>query len=165
MSRAAEWAALRRTAELQGGFFTLQQAAACGVSKQLLRHHALRGRVVRVFHRIYRFSDLPERDRRWMIPWLWCEGLGTFSHESALELHGLVPVRDEGPVHLTLLPDGPARRSPPAGVVVHRAPMAAHERTWIHGLAATSPERTRGDLGWGDDLDHPGKGPGAVRWG
>lgn len=143
----ARWDDLRRLAELQGGFFTLQQADGCGISRQLLRHHALRGRVVRVFSRIYRLLEVPAGVGRWIVPWLWSRGAGTFSHQSALELHGLAGT-GEGPVHLTVPLDwSPDRRVPP-GVILHRAELCPHERSWVHGLAVTSPERTRQDLGW-----------------
>lgn len=144
---STRWEVLRRIAELQAGFFTLEQARRCAISRQLLRHFALQDRVVRVFSRIYRLSGAAVEEGRWRIPWLWSGGAGTFSHESALELHGL-RTWIGGPVHVTVPTGWSSYRVIPPGVILHRGDLLPSERTTVNGLPVTSPERTLQDLGW-----------------
>lgn len=87
----------------QGGYFTSEQARACGFSRALLSHHAKAGSFVRVRRGLYRFREYPPAPREEVLAaWL---ALGkdraVVSHESALEILDLSDVVPDA-VHLTV---------------------------------------------------------------
>lgn len=131
----------------QSGYFSIDQARAHGVSRQLLDHHVRQGRFQRVRRGLYRIRGFPTSQHddireKWM-------AVGTekaiVSHESAL---ALLELSDHIPDHVHLLVPRKRRglRRPP-GVVIHTHPddekVAA---VWRSGIALTAPTRTLLDV-------------------
>lgn len=126
--------------------FTTAQAAAAGYSPQLLQKYLRARKVIRVRRGVYRIVHFPAGEHEELVAiWLWSERAGTFSHETALALHGLsdaLPSR----VHIVLPAEWKSRRlRVPAGVVTHFADLKVDEKTWVGPVPVTSPERTIAD--------------------
>jgi hypothetical protein len=119
---APDWPHLQATAEAHGGYFSLREAQAHGISRQLLQHHLGRGGIRRVGRAAFQLSSFaPSPHEDCVAAWLWSRGQGVLSHETALFLHGLV---DERPLHVHLtLPTHwlRLRLRAPAGVIAHHA--------------------------------------------
>ncbi|MEP6953797.1 MAG: DUF559 domain-containing protein [Solirubrobacteraceae bacterium] len=81
-----------------------------------------------------------DRHANWLAATLAVDGV--LSHRSAAELWGLLPPRG-GLVHATAMTSVGRRRR---GIVVHRRPLAAHQRTWRDGVPCTTLVRTLCDL-------------------
>jgi predicted transcriptional regulator of viral defense system len=141
-----DWDRLYETAAAQDGYFTTQQAADAGYSSQLLLKHIRAGRVARTRRGIYRLIHFPAGDHEELaVVWLWSEGAGVFSHQTALALHGLSDVLP-GQIHLTLPAGWRHRRfRVPHGVVLHHADVPSEDRGWFGPVPVTSPRRTLGD--------------------
>src|SRR5579875_1262323 len=91
------------TASEQGGYFTAEQARACGCGFALLSHHTKAGRFIRVRRGLYRLREYPSSPREDVLAaWL---ALGrdvvVVSHDSALDLLDLSDVIPDA-VHLTV---------------------------------------------------------------
>lgn len=123
--------ALYQLAEAQGGYFDLQQARQAGYSAQLLSHHQQQGRIQRIRRGIYRLQYFPVWEAEdLMVPWLWSERTGIFSHETALALHELSDSLP-GHVDLTVPLEWKKRRlRVPSGVVLYFDDVPADERAW-----------------------------------
>src|SRR5713226_6786540 len=78
----------------QGGYFTAEQARACGYSWALLSHHVKSGRFIRIRRGLYRFREYPSSAREEVIAaWLAVgKDVAIVSHESALDLLDLSDV-------------------------------------------------------------------------
>lgn len=87
----------------QGGYFTSEQARACGFSRALLSHHAKTGGFVRARRGLYRFREYPPSPREHVLSaWLALgKDAAVVSHESALEILDLSDVIPDA-VHLTV---------------------------------------------------------------
>lgn len=138
-----DWGRLFDVAAQQDSLFTTRQAAESGYSPQLLSHHLSAGRVVRIRRGIYRLVHFPAADHEDLTAtWLWSEGEGVFSHETALALHQLsdaLPAK----THLTLPSVWKSRRlRVPSGVVLHFSDIADDERAWAGAIQVTSARRT-----------------------
>lgn len=140
------WDRLYEVAVGQSGYVTTQQAADAGYSPQLLIKHIRAGRVLRIRRGIYRLVHFPASDHEELVvAWLWFEGAGVFSHQTALSLHGLSDALP-GQLHLTLPAEWRRRRfRVPKGVVLHHADIPAEERAWFGPVPITSPSRTLND--------------------
>ncbi|HET7503774.1 MAG TPA: type IV toxin-antitoxin system AbiEi family antitoxin domain-containing protein [Kofleriaceae bacterium] len=140
------WNQLYETAESQDGLFTTQQAAEAGYSPQLLLHHVLAGRLVRLRRGIYRLVHFPAGEHEELVAaWLWSERAGVVSHQSALALHGLSDVLP-AQIHLTLPLAWRRRRlRVPAEVVLHHADAPPDDRAWHGAVPMTGPRRTLSD--------------------
>lgn len=141
--------ALYRQAESQAGYFTASQAAAAGLNRRTLSHHARPGgRFGRIAHGLYRVRQFPTTPHEHVVAaWL---GLGipeaVVSHESALELFGLSDViADE--VHISI-PREKRRRHSRQAVRVHTTtrPPSRRDVRRVYGVPATSPERSIVDM-------------------
>src|SRR4051812_29011546 len=87
------WNALYDVAAGQSGYFTGEQAAAVGISRQLTEYHVKSGDVLRVFRNMFRLTRFPTSDREDLVPlWLWSGEAGVVSHETALSIHQLSDV-------------------------------------------------------------------------
>jgi predicted transcriptional regulator of viral defense system len=141
-----DWGGLFGTAASQAGYFTTRQAAEAGYSPQLLVHHVHAGRAMRVRRGIYRLVHFPVQEHEELVvAWLWSEGAGVISHQSALSLHGLSDVL---PVHVHLtLPSAWRRRRfrTPPDVVLHHADVPPEDRAWFGAVPVTNPRRTLSD--------------------
>jgi predicted transcriptional regulator of viral defense system len=140
-----DWAALHELALPQGGYFRGADAAAAGVSKQLLHKHVLSGRITHALRGVYRLANFPSGDQDELIAlWLWSEEVGVFSHETALALYQLsdaLPSR----VHMTVPRSWRRRAAVPPVVVLHHANLPASDRTWIARVPVTTVGRTLRD--------------------
>src|SRR5579863_2504073 len=139
--------ALETEAYEQHGYFTARQAREHGVSSQLLKHHAGRGRYESVRRGLYRLRGFPtsehdEMREKWMAVGV---EKAVLSHESALSL---LELSDNIPdaVHLLVPRRHRGLRRPP-GVVIHTRPDDAEVGTvWRDGLRLTAPARTLVDV-------------------
>ena len=140
------WQALYDIAASQEGLFTTRQAASAGYSPPLLAHHQEAGRITRIRRGIYRLIHYPPGEHEDVVAaWLWSEGQGVISHETALSLQGLsdvLPAR----IHLTLPLAWRKRRFRiPKGLVLHFSDVPAEDRSWIEAVPVTSTRRTLND--------------------
>ncbi len=128
----------------QGGYFTSEQAQACGFSRALLSHHVKSGHFVRVRRGLYRFQEYPSSPREHVLAaWLAVgKDVAVVSHESALDLLGLSDVIPSA-VHLTV---SRARRNVPSipGVKIHTTvrPLGPADRVVRDGIVVTSATRS-----------------------
>jgi predicted transcriptional regulator of viral defense system len=141
-----DWGSLFGVAQAQSGYFTTGQAAAAGYSPQLLRKYLGNGKVVRVRRGIYRLVYFPASEYEdLVVPWLWAEQAGVFSHETALALHDLSDVLP-AKVHMTLPANWQHRRlRVPTGLALHYADVSDAERTGFSAVSVTTPRRTLRD--------------------
>src|SRR5919106_1869964 len=104
----------------QGGYFTTDQAAACGFSRASLSYHARRGRFLRVKRGLYRLAQYPASAREDVLAAWLAAGRhdAVVSHESALDILGLSDVVPER-VHLTV-PRSRRYRSTSPRVAIHK---------------------------------------------
>lgn len=135
---------LFEVASEQGGYFTTEQAAACGFSRASLSYHARRGRFLRVKRGLYRLAQYPASPREEVLAaWL---GAGrdqaVVSHESALDILGLSDVVPER-VHLTV-PRSKRYRSTSPGVAIHTTtrPVIEGDVLTRDGIRVTSSTRS-----------------------
>src|SRR3954451_6255883 len=102
-----------------GGYFTAEQARACGYSWALLSHHVKSGRFIRVRRGLYRFREYPSSPREDVLAaWLAVgKDSAVVSHESALDLLDLSDVIPDA-AHLSV---PRSRRNLPSlpGVKIH----------------------------------------------
>lgn len=149
MRDQVDWEGVGNLAESQAGFLTPRQARELGVDRDALAYHARPGgRLERSARGLYRLRFFPGSPFDHVAAAWVATGPGeaVVSHESALELYGLADVIPSD-VHLTL---SRARRSrrPRDGVRLHRprTPLREEEIRQVHGLRATSVERTLLDV-------------------
>ena len=128
----------------QGGYFTSEQARACGFSWALLSHHVKNGRFIRVRRGLYRFQEYPSSPREHVLAAWLAVGKETavVSHESALDVLGLSDVIPDA-VHITV---PRSRRNLPSlpGVKIHTTarPIKPADRVMREGMAVTSAKRS-----------------------
>lgn len=141
--RRPDWDALYGVAEGQSGHFTTAQAAKAGYSPQLLHKYLASGRIARVRRGIYRVTHFPAAGHEdLVVPWLWAERAGVFSHETALALHDLSDVLP-AKVHMTMPGSWEKRRlRVPRSLVLHFADLTDGEWEWLEAVPITSPRRT-----------------------
>jgi predicted transcriptional regulator of viral defense system len=141
---APDRAKLFEIASEHGGYFTTEEAGACGFSRALLSHHVKTGRFIRVRHGLYRIREYPSAPREEVLAaWLSVGKEGAVvSHESALDLLGLSDVIPDA-VHLTV---PRSMRHPPSleGVKVHTSTRPLEREEWVtlDGVAVTSATRS-----------------------
>lgn len=145
MADAIDHNRLYRTAESQAGYFTTQQALACGMDRSTLRYHARPGgRYQRVHRGLYRLRHFPTSLNEHIVAaWLPLKDAGAIvSHESALELYDLSDVIPDT-VHLSL-PRSKRGQRPRHGVQLHalQRPPSPTEVRIVAGVPTTTPERT-----------------------
>lgn len=145
MNDQTNWEMLGRIAEGQAGYVTPAQARPAGFHRNTLLHHAREGgRLERTARGLYRLRFYPQSPFE-SIAAAWVRtdpDEAVVSHESALELYGLSDVAPSA-VHLTL-PREQRWRKEPVGTRYHRPrqPLSRKEIRRVHGMRATSPERT-----------------------
>lgn len=135
---------LFETASEQGGYFTAEQARACGFSWALLSHHVKRGRFIRVRRGLYRLREYPSSAREEVLAaWLAVgKDAAVVSHDSALDLLDLSDVIPDA-VHLAV-PRSRRYASALPGVKIHTTVRALRPRdlTYRDGMVVTSATRT-----------------------
>ena len=139
---------LFEVASEQGGYFTAEQARACGYSFALLSHHTKSGRFLRIRRGLYRLREYPSSPREDVLAaWLAVgKDIAVVSHESALDLLDLSDVIPDA-AHLTV---PRSRRNLPSlpGVKIHTTvrPLQPRDLTYRDGMVITSATRTILDL-------------------
>lgn len=128
----------------QLGYFTTEQAQSVGISRELLSHHANRGRFIRMQRGLYRYRDYPPSPHEdVMAAWLAIgKDIAVVSHDSALDLLELSNVIPDA-IHLTL-PRSKRYLRPPQGTAIHTTlkPIPREETIIRDGIRLTSPTRT-----------------------
>jgi predicted transcriptional regulator of viral defense system len=132
---------LFETASGQCGLFTARQALAAGFAENTHPYHVKKGNWIRALRGVYRlalFGDtrsgelmkflLWSRDRRELPQ-------GTFSHITALELHGLVEPRPG--CHLTVPRAFRRSAQPPAGLHLYRCDLRPEGVTRVKDFPTT----------------------------
>jgi hypothetical protein len=130
-------------AKLNGGVFSLEEAAALGVTRWVLADRVEQGLFARVGYGTYALPGTSTRPD--LLLRVAARMLGAVvSHESAGLIHGLGPLTTEMPT-VTVSHRGSHRLD---GVIVHQSTdmLEAHTQL-IDGLRVTTPPRTLIDLG------------------
>lgn len=134
---------LYEIAEPQAGYFTTAQAAAVGVSRQVLYYLRGRGNVWRVAHGIQRLARFPASPHEDMVvACLWAGADAVVSHESALVVYGVGESMPTA-IHITIPRLFRGRRK---GVIVHRGVLADDECTERDGIPLTTVQRAVADV-------------------
>lgn len=135
--------ALYLIAEDQAGYFTVQQAAAAGYSRQRLYDIARRGQLLHVSHGIYRLVHFPAtRFEDLHIASLRTGPESVISHYSALAVYELSDVLPS--INHVIIPRTGSRRR--KGIQLHTHKLEADEITRREGLRITTVERTIADV-------------------
>lgn len=141
---------LLSTASKQGGFFTATQALQAGYVDAVHGYHVQNGDWEKVYRGIYRLVSLPLPAWPELVVWsLWSrdrggEPQGVISHESALQVHGLVD-RSEGPIHMTVPRAFRRNAEIPGDVVLHKADLGPEDVELRDGYRVTTLRRTLAD--------------------
>jgi predicted transcriptional regulator of viral defense system len=147
---------------MQGGYFTAAQAREIGYDSRTVWHHVKTGRLERASRGFYRLAGFPAHSHEDVIA-AWVKagpGRAVVSHETALALYDLAPIRQRG-IHLTVQREhrpykGQARLP---GIQVHTTsrPFDAGEVVQRFGVKVTSPARSIADAA------EAGTDPSAIR--
>lgn len=141
---------LKAIAALQGGFFTATQAIQAGYVDAVHGYHVGNGDWEKRYRGIYRLSEHPLPDWPELIVWsLWSrdrsgEPQGVLSHETALQIHGLVD-HAPGPIHLTVPKSFRRNADLPPELVLHKEDLAAEDIEPRAGYRVTTMRRTFAD--------------------
>lgn len=149
MSDQVDWEGVGTLAEGQAGFLTSRQARELGVDRDALVYHARPGgRLERTGRGLYRLRFFPGSQFDHVTAAWVATGPeeAVITHESALELYELADVIPDK-VNLTLSRQRRSRRARD-GVRLHRprTPLREEEIRTVHGMRATSVERTLLDV-------------------
>lgn len=140
--KSASYDSIHLLALEQHGIFTAEQARAIGVPSINLVRMVKRGRLERLAYGLYR--DIGAPASRWtpyLAATLWPQGTtGVVSHETALDLMELSDV-NPARIHVTVSRRFRTHRTPPPGVVLHRANLADTDVTSIEGIPITTAAR------------------------
>jgi len=127
----------------QEGYFTAAQVRQrVGWGPQHLSYHLSRGNLERLRRGIYRLARYPRADdEELLVVWLWSEQHATFSHQTALVLHGLSDLTMRQ-LHVTVPSAWSHRRLRwPESVTAHFADLDDEHRTWIGNVPVTTAAR------------------------
>lgn len=134
---------LYRIAEHQAGYFSTQQGASAGFSRERLVEYSKTGRFQRVARGIYRLAQFPpSRFEDLFVAWLRCGPRAAISHESALAVYDLSDVMS-GEIHLTVPRTASRRRE---GIRQHTSPLRPEDIKRREGLPLTTVPRTIADV-------------------
>lgn len=143
---APDWDHLFELAVGQEGHFTTRQASEAGYSSQLLLKYLRNGRVDRIRRGVYRMVHYPASDNEDLVVlWLWSEGQGVISHESALMLHDLSDVLAKKGSLTVPIAWKQRRLRVPKAVSLYYADLGKAERTTVGAIPLTSVRRTISD--------------------
>ena len=135
--------ALYNIAEQQAGYFTTQQAAGAGFSRERLVEHVRNGRFKRMERGVYRLGQFPSSlHEDLFVAWLRCGPNAVISHDSALALYDLSDVLPSE-VHITVPRNSSKRRK---GLRQHTSQLRPADGKKREGLPVTSVPRTIGDV-------------------
>jgi len=137
-------------AATQAGYFTAAQAREIGYDSRTLWHHVKTGQLERVSRGFYRLAEFPAHSHE-DVTAAWVRAgpdRATVSHETALALYDLAPIRQRS-IHITVQREhrpykGQARLP---GVQVHTItqPFRPGEVVQRFGVRVTSPARSIAD--------------------
>ena len=135
--------------EGQDGYFTTEQARAAGLSLQALVSMERAGHLEREQYGVYHLTRWPSSDR----PGLWraylwatrIDSRASFSHRTALELHGVSDV-NPAKIDVTFPPDARIRSTKPPAVVAYWRILPEADAEERDGLRVTTLYRTLLDL-------------------
>jgi predicted transcriptional regulator of viral defense system len=151
VSRLVTGERLYQVAVLQGGFFTTRQAREAGYADNTHPHHVRSGNWIREHRGIYRLARFPLAARPDLMLWqLWAhnrrgEPQGTYSHDTALSLHGL---SDAMPAKLDMtVPPGFQRMAAiPRVLRLHSGRLDKDDTETADGVRVTTALRTLVDV-------------------
>ncbi|MFV2045486.1 MAG: type IV toxin-antitoxin system AbiEi family antitoxin domain-containing protein [Anaerolineales bacterium] len=137
-------------AATQGGYFTAAQAREIGYDSRTLWHHTKSGTLERISRGFYRLAEFPTQSHEDVIA-AWVKAgpeRAVVSHETALALYNLAPIRQRG-IHITL----PRKYRPYKGQVnlpavrIHTTTLGFRPGEVVQrfGVRVTSPARTIAD--------------------
>lgn len=131
-------------ANAHGGYFSVHEAAQVGLSSPYLSHYRQGGDIVPAFRGVYRLANFPPGEHEELtVAWLATDQQAVFSHETALQLHGLSDVLPNR-IHVSLSSSW-RRRLLPDGVERHYIQTPITERSWVGDVPVTTPSRTLAD--------------------
>ncbi len=142
---------LYKIAEEQQGYFTTQQAVACGYIDQNHRHHVFSGAWVRMHRGIYRLARFPSfPDEQYVLWSLWSSGRsyepqGVFSHQTALSIHELSDLMPSK-LHMTVPSSFRRNTAIPKVLVLHRSALQKSDVETRQGYRVVRPLRAITDL-------------------
>lgn len=140
---------LFQLADQQAGYFSAGQARTLGYSGRLQHHHRHRGNWLEVDRGLFRLRDYPITPDEELVKFsLWSRNLkgqpqAVVSHETALRVYDL---SDLMPSKIHLSVPKTFRKTPPKGVVLHKATFEPQDVEARAGFQITTPLRTLIDL-------------------
>jgi len=148
MPESPDFTELFQIASGQLGYFTAAQARGKAITRMLLQHHIMQGRITRVYRGVYRFRDYPSTMREEVAAaWLAVgKDDAVVSHESALDLLEIIDIIPNA-IDITV-PRSKRYLSPPDGITLHTStrPFEASDITYRNGIRVTSPTRSIVDI-------------------
>lgn len=142
---------LFEVADRQQGYFTAQQAKACGISDSNFHFRIRSGEWVKELRGIYRLARYPVTNRSELVLWvLWSRDRkgnpqGVWSHETALDIHEMSDVMPSK-MHMTV-PPGFRKRIPiPKHLKLRYATLTKSDKETRQGYQVTTPLRTLIDV-------------------
>ncbi len=143
MNKSPDYQQLYETAESQAGYFTADQARACGFTWERLSSNVSVGRFTRIKRGVYRLTQFPGSEfEDLFVAWLRAGPDAAVSHESALALYELSDIMPSE-THV-IVPRNSSRRR--AGIRQHTQRLDADEVTTREGLPVTTVLRTLADV-------------------
>lgn len=123
------------------GYVTTHDARQIGAPTGALVDLQRHGHVDRVAHGLYRFPAVPTSPLdELMQATLWPRGLGTISHDTALDLWDLCDV-NPARIHVTVPKAARIRRAVPRAYQVHQRDLDPQDLTHHEGIAVVTPLR------------------------
>jgi predicted transcriptional regulator of viral defense system len=129
----------------QGGYFTAKQARGAGYDYPHLDYHVAVGNFERVEHGLYRLTSAARAEHDELVRLaLWSrnrddEPQAVVSHDSALFLHELSDLLPSE-THLTV--PTKFRKTPPAGIVLHKGTLSKSDVEEREGFRVTTPQKS-----------------------
>ena len=143
---------LLQIAESQQGYFTSRQAESCGFSPANFHRKLRAGKWSKELRGIYRLSNYPFTSRPELTLWaLWSADKqgnpqGVWSHETALELHGLSDVAP-AKLHMSVPKHFRKNTAIPNNICLHFVDKIPQTEIEVRqGYRVTTPLKTLGDL-------------------
>ncbi|MBS0606529.1 MAG: type IV toxin-antitoxin system AbiEi family antitoxin domain-containing protein [Parachlamydiales bacterium] len=138
-------------ADRQQGYFTAQQAVECGYSRTNFHRFLASKEWIKEQRGIYRLVHYPSTSHPDLVLWsLWSrnqkgEVQGTWSHDTALEIHELSDVMP-AKMHMTVPKNFRKWTAKPKNLVLHFADLHKTEMISQQGYLVTNPLRTIADI-------------------
>ena len=150
---------LYEIASKQQGYFTTKQAITAGYPDTVHSYHLKNGDWIRCRRGIYRLNRYPASDQGDLVVWaLWSRGRddqpqGVFSHQTALEIHGLLKRVGEGRYNMTVPPRFRKLNGIPDDIILHHEDLLPEYIEHREGFSLTTLAKTLADLERESGLD------------